>query len=41
MKPSNIEWLGNIPAHWDILRLKYAITSEPLSYGANAAAELY
>ena len=38
MKPSGIDWLGDIPAHWEVLRLKF-ITSEPLSYGANAAAE--
>ncbi len=25
MKPSGIEWLGDIPAHWNVLRLKYAI----------------
>lgn len=38
MKPSGFEWLGDIPAHWQMLRLKF-LTSEPLSYGANAAAE--
>ena len=38
MKPSGIDWLGDIPAHWKVLRLKF-IASEPLSYGANAAAE--
>lgn len=38
MKPSGIDWLGDIPAHWEVLRLKY-IVSEPLAYGANAAAE--
>ena len=38
MKPSGIEWVGDIPAHWQVLRLK-SLTSEPLSYGANAAAE--
>ncbi len=38
MKPSHIDWLGDIPAHWEVSRLKF-ITSEPLSYGANAAAE--
>ena len=21
-KPSNVEWLGNVPAHWDVRRLK-------------------
>ncbi len=24
MKPSGIDWLGDIPAHWDIQRVKYA-----------------
>lgn len=38
MKPSGIDWLGDIPSHWNLLRLKF-IVSEPLSYGANAAAE--
>ena len=38
LKPSGIEWLGNIPVHWDVFRLKL-IASEPLSYGANAAAD--
>ncbi|MFZ1574799.1 MAG: restriction endonuclease subunit S [Chromatiaceae bacterium] len=38
MKPSGIDWLGDIPSHWNLLRLKF-IVSEPLSYGVNAAAE--
>ena len=38
MKSSGIDWLGDIPAHWEVRRLKF-ITSEPLSYGANAAAD--
>ena len=38
MKPSGIDWLGDIPTSWGVLRLKF-IASEPLSYGANAAAE--
>ena len=38
MKPSGIEWLGDIPTRWEVLRLKF-VASEPLSYGANAAAE--
>ena len=32
MKPTGIDWLGDIPAHWEVLRLKF-IASEPLSYG--------
>jgi len=37
MKPSGIDWLGDIPEHWEVIRLKM-LTSEPLTYGANAAA---
>jgi len=25
MKPSGIDWLGDIPAHWKVLRLRYAV----------------
>ena len=25
MKPSGIGWLGDIPAHWEVLRLRYAV----------------
>lgn len=39
MKPSGIDWLGDIPAHWEVFRLKL-LASEPLTYGANAAADL-
>lgn len=39
MKDSGVEWLGEIPAHWDAKRLKFLI-AEPLKYGANEAAEL-
>jgi type I restriction enzyme, S subunit len=39
MKPSNIEWLGDIPEHWEVRKLKYVanfqsgemITSETIS----------
>lgn len=27
MKPSGIEWIGEIPVHWDVLRFKYAVTA--------------
>ena len=27
MKPSGIDWLGDIPAHWVVLRLRYAVTN--------------
>ncbi|MFA7495360.1 MAG: restriction endonuclease subunit S [Acidithiobacillus sp.] len=26
MKPSGIEWLGDVPAHWEVKPLKYSIT---------------
>jgi type I restriction enzyme S subunit len=32
LKPSGLEWLGDIPAHWETRRLKY-LTNEPLAYG--------
>lgn len=27
MKNSNIKWLGEVPAHWDVTRVKYVISS--------------
>lgn len=36
-KPSGIDWLGEIPRHWETRRLKY-LAHEPLAYGANEAA---
>jgi type I restriction enzyme, S subunit len=27
MKPSGIEWLGDVPAHWDVCSLKYHVTT--------------
>lgn len=38
MKDSGIEWLGEIPEHWEVKRLKYVI-SQKLMYGANESAE--
>ena len=37
MKDSGIEWLGEVPAHWEVKKLKYIVT-KPLMYGANEAA---
>lgn len=34
MKHSSIEWLGMIPEHWNVRRLKTIVT-KPLQYGAN------
>lgn len=31
MKDSGVEWLGEIPAHWEVKRLKYAATMNPAS----------
>ena len=28
-KPSDVEWLGDVPAHWEIKRLKYAAALNP------------
>lgn len=37
-KPSGIEWLGDVPAHWEVRRLRHLIEGK-LTYGANASAE--
>ena len=34
MKDSGIEWIGEIPKHWKIIKLKLAL-SEKMKYGAN------
>lgn len=39
MKDSGVEWLGEIPRHWEVRRLKHVLGA-PLKYGANEAAEL-
>jgi type I restriction enzyme, S subunit len=33
-KPSGITWIGNIPEHWGVRKLKYVI-NDKLKYGAN------
>jgi type I restriction enzyme, S subunit len=38
LKPSEVEWLGDVPEHWKVKRLRYLIEGK-LSYGANARAE--
>jgi type I restriction enzyme S subunit len=38
MKPSGIEWIGDIPKTWKTIKLKH-ITSQPLMYGANEIGE--
>ena len=37
MKPSGIDWLGDIPAHWDALPLKRVLASS--TYGISASLE--
>ncbi len=39
MKDSGIEWLGEIPAHWDVLAIK-RITSVPITDGPHETPEL-
>ena len=29
MKPSGVEWIGEIPAHWEILKVKHVSSSNP------------
>ena len=38
LKPSGVEWLGDVPEHWEVRRLQHLIEGKP-KYGANAAAE--
>lgn len=37
MKPSGIDWLGDIPAHWEVLPLKRVLASS--DYGVSASLE--
>ena len=37
MKDSGVQWLGEVPAHWEVAALKHLVI-EPLKYGANEAA---
>ncbi|KXY09836.1 restriction endonuclease subunit S [Bacillus wiedmannii] len=39
MKDSGVEWIGEIPEHWNIKKMKY-LTQNKLMYGANESAEL-
>lgn len=40
MKDSGVIWIGKIPSHWSVSRLKYVIAM-PLQYGANEAGDDY
>lgn len=37
-KNSGIEWLGDVPGHWTVNRLRHSLSAS-LSYGANEATE--
>lgn len=37
-KDSGIEWIGEVPEHWEVKRLKYLVKTN-LKYGANESAE--
>ena len=39
-KPSGVEWLGDVPAHWAAPKLKHACSKSAL-YGANVPATAY
>jgi len=39
LKPTGIDWLGDIPKHWEVKRLKFTI-KERLQYGANESSEI-
>ena len=39
LKPSAVEWLGEVPEHWEVKELR-RLLAEPLKYGANEPAEL-
>jgi type I restriction enzyme S subunit len=39
-KDSDIEWLGDVPEHWDARRLKQVCSGPPM-YGANVPAQSY
>lgn len=40
LRDSGIDWLGQIPKHWKMRKLKWLITS-PLQYGANESPDDY
>lgn len=38
LKPSGIEWIGDVPEHWKVEKFK-RLLKEPLKYGANESGE--
>ena len=39
IKDSGVQWLGNIPEHWEVIKFKFLL-SHPLKYGANEPAQV-
>jgi len=39
-KNSGVEWIGEIPSHWDVSKLKYD-TLRPVKYGMNISGDKY
>jgi type I restriction enzyme S subunit len=39
-KDSGVEWIGEIPSHWNVSRFKY-LTSKPVQYGLNIGSDSY
>lgn len=37
-KPTGIDWLGNVPEHWEVKRLRFLL-KDKLKYGANESSE--
>lgn len=40
LKDSGIAWIGDMPSHWEIKRLKYCL-EEQLQYGANESGDIF
>ena len=40
LKPSSVEWLGDVPEHWEVRKLK-RVCSQHAQYGANIPASEY
>lgn len=41
MKPSGIEWLGDIPEHWEVKKLKYLVSKTGSGVTPKGGAEVY
>ena len=40
MKPSGVKWIGEIPKHWTMTKLKY-VSKIPVTYGLNIESDRY